>query len=514
MDNLVVKIEELRKKISLSESIKKSGYEESEEEKLKNAHYIATLKEDIASHKIAQSRKSTCTFPVNIANRNEPSKGLIEYFDQWILDTEKQINALKHVERKNQEIISKLSDEKLRLISKGITDNREDLNTKVQSLENNLEKMQMKIIEAEFVEKKYEVVIAILEDEILQLQKETGNLDSDVFKIKSELNRVKSTAENALKSSRDIQTQLAQENSQFQKQKFIWEQTLRSFHQQVDNINLNNTTITTTTKSLDRIPSMNETFISCEESSSAATEGLTFRNKEMLLKLSLGSGETIMPEFNENNNQMAETINNLQERIMNLQEEKERLLSEFETGITYTKLTASSSLKVERQSEKLKDQQERKLKALKSAEIFTKFMSTLRATLRQLNSTIALGCKINNAGSPSPDDTVELLTTCMERVEYLVEQSQEFDTDNAVQIYEGVKFNDNVEAAQQLLKPKSKTSRLVDETSKISIRLEEYDVTDQEIPTRATIKRQAKSVMDYHAKLHAKGSRSQASNKK
>ncbi|XP_076023626.1 coiled-coil domain-containing protein 151 [Genypterus blacodes] len=124
--------------------------------------------------------------------RNISLKEAVSRAEQMVFDKQKRLNAMKFKTQTYQQQLEELKmKEQVETAAPAVDDRRrEDVTMSMRSLENNLEKMQLKYKKATEIRRHYEEIRAQLQGDCLEFPGRLDRLEAEQLKAKEELHRM------------------------------------------------------------------------------------------------------------------------------------------------------------------------------------------------------------------------------------------------------------------------------------------------------------------------------------
>ncbi|XP_049782214.1 outer dynein arm-docking complex subunit 3 [Schistocerca cancellata] len=207
------KIAEMKKKIQLSEGQRKAHFEECDAEKKQNIEKIVQLKKEIKEMYLERGKPGQCdellvksnyrnAKGVNVLRRkkNYEVAGIL---DDRICGLKKKLDVLRHQSRVAQRRMKKLASEYQELLQSVFSTQRKDLgdnlsSKQVCSLENQIHRVEMNMMEAEHVKKKYRSIRTSLLDDSVEFESTLKRLENMIQKQQAEINHLQEINKEAM----------------------------------------------------------------------------------------------------------------------------------------------------------------------------------------------------------------------------------------------------------------------------------------------------------------------------
>ncbi|XP_034233396.1 coiled-coil domain-containing protein 151 [Thrips palmi] len=203
---------ELKKKIQLSEGQRKAHYEECESEKKRNAEKIRQLKKEVKELRIKLSQPPTCDGNVlkkycqnpkeTCALREKKNEDAVEIMDLKVIDLKKKLDLLRFRSKQHQEKMKSLADEYKKLLTKKqqsrLIKNKSEAQKERNTLENHIHRIEMNMMEADHVKRKYLSIRASLLDDSVEFESSLRNMEDVIVKQDQEIKHLEDINNEAL----------------------------------------------------------------------------------------------------------------------------------------------------------------------------------------------------------------------------------------------------------------------------------------------------------------------------
>ncbi|XP_071547949.1 outer dynein arm-docking complex subunit 3 [Panulirus ornatus] len=219
-------IQDLRKKIQLSEGESKAFYEESEAEKQANKVTITTLRSDIkllyvkieesnqgserSVEKVLQQRRRAATAPVRVRKADST----IRASEYKLHDLVKRLNFLQHTRKQRETRLETLKKQLGEAASeKALEEQRtiQELQQDLIGLENELDRVGVSVTEAEGVKRRYGSMVLALKGEAASYRTTLDNLQARLSEEKDTLKNLRDSRRNAERTRDSLRTSLHDE---------------------------------------------------------------------------------------------------------------------------------------------------------------------------------------------------------------------------------------------------------------------------------------------------------------
>ncbi|VVC33810.1 Hypothetical protein CINCED_3A011932 [Cinara cedri] len=209
-EELIKSINEIKKKIQLSEGQKKAQYEECEEEKKKNIEKIQILKRDIKQIHQIKRQESTCVdaLPdtktdqqITVLKRKKYHEAL-DILDMKLIDIKKKTDLIRHdIKQKRiklNDLFGRWSDMRSKVNS--IVDKDSNTVKTLSALENRSHQIEMSRMEASHVTRKYRSIRSRLLEDSVVFDSTLDKLEKTIKIQQREIQRLEKINEEAIKS--------------------------------------------------------------------------------------------------------------------------------------------------------------------------------------------------------------------------------------------------------------------------------------------------------------------------
>ncbi|EEB12866.1 Spindle assembly checkpoint component MAD1, putative [Pediculus humanus corporis] len=207
LDVINQKITEIKKKIQLSEGQRKAHFEECDAEKKKNIDKIRTLKKDIREiyKKLSDPKTAkricndlilkTVNNPKEVGViRNKNMDDAIDFMDLKCIDLNKQLDIFKLKNKMKKLELKQLAEEYRKLVDFkngkkfGKFGNNDD--KIISALENQIHRVEMNMMEAEHINKKYKTICLHLLSESVEFESTLKKLEDEIEKQNAEIQQL------------------------------------------------------------------------------------------------------------------------------------------------------------------------------------------------------------------------------------------------------------------------------------------------------------------------------------
>ncbi|KAJ1523499.1 hypothetical protein ONE63_001351 [Megalurothrips usitatus] len=242
------KIIELKKKIQLSEGQRKAHYEECESEKKRNAEKIRQLKKEVKELRIKLSQPPTCDSNVlkkychnpkeTYALREKRKEDAVEIMDLKVTDLKKKLDLLRYQSKQHQEKMKSLADEYKKLLQKKqqsrLIKNKSETQKERNTLENHIHRIEMNMMEADHVKRKYLSIRASLLDDSVEFESSLRNMEDVIMKQELEIKHLEEINNEALALRDSTKTMLLRQEASAMSISKARERQLQEFKMRVE----------------------------------------------------------------------------------------------------------------------------------------------------------------------------------------------------------------------------------------------------------------------------------------
>ncbi|XP_053636855.1 outer dynein arm-docking complex subunit 3 [Cherax quadricarinatus] len=219
-------IQELRKKIQLSEGESKAFYEESEGEKRVNKAAITALRTEIkllhvkieesnqgserSVERVLQQRRRAVSAPVRV----KKADGTIRATEYKLHDLVKRLDFLQHTSKQRETRLEALK----KLLGEAVSETAQDEERTIQQLqqdliglENEQDRVGVSVMEAEGVKRRYKAMITALKGEAASYRTTLDNLQARLVEEKEALKNLRDSRRNAERTRDSLRSRLHDE---------------------------------------------------------------------------------------------------------------------------------------------------------------------------------------------------------------------------------------------------------------------------------------------------------------
>ncbi|XP_066986815.1 outer dynein arm-docking complex subunit 3 [Macrobrachium rosenbergii] len=219
-------IQDLRKKIQLSEGASKAFYEESEAEKQSNKALITSLRADIkllhvrieeakqgserSVEKVLQQRRRANSAPCRV----KKADGTIKASEYKLHDLVKRLNFLQHTSKQREDRLASLNKQLEEAASERAQEEQqtiEQLQQELITLENELDRVRVNVGEAESVKRRYGAMVTTLKGEAASYKTTLDGLQTRFAEEKEAVRRLRDSRKNAERTRDSLRARLHEE---------------------------------------------------------------------------------------------------------------------------------------------------------------------------------------------------------------------------------------------------------------------------------------------------------------
>lgn len=497
---------EFKKKIQLSEGRRKAHYEELDGEKKRNKDRIKQLKKEIKDLHVQLSSTGQNTDRILRASkelgalRNKTGDEVTVILDCKASDLKKKLDQLHHESGKCEKKLKVLADEYHTLLSrKAMRQEKQHTravkSVEICSLENQIHRVEMNLMEAEHVRKKYQIIQGSLLEDSVAFESSLVKIEEAIRKQESEIRHLKAVYGEAL-GLRDVTkgTLVRQELNAVNMAK-VREKEVQDLRFQVDERRLQLEHLERKIFPVGR-PLVHQDSANSLEGVPSATDDstvkMTTQLEQAFERLKAVTGETDVEDVFKRFLSQKETLSRLsylrniaEEEKQELQKQKDFMVTELEAfkfaEVKDNEQNADESEKLKQQIQEEEDRRQRlDMEVHKVMEQLRVIGSVLRSFCTKLQDVSGI------APPPESEDITETLRSQIKSVMDRIGHGDEYD--RRVQQAQEEKF-------EGLTLPVKITPEVLD--SKLPAALVVTETEDEdEVPTRGFLKRQAQIIVD------------------
>nr|XP_005994191.1 PREDICTED: coiled-coil domain-containing protein 151 isoform X2 [Latimeria chalumnae] len=516
-------IVELQRKIQLLEGDRKSYYENSQWSISKNKETILWLRQEnkILYKKLAD----TLAGDEKVINeafqnrnvekaplRNKSGPTAIKLVDQKVCDKVKRLNALKHQTEVRRRRLKELQDEynqkvqegqSIQSVSEGIADEAKTLRT----LENRLEKSQLKCQEANHITQVYQQLKSHLQEESLTFQNQLDSMEVEILRHRQELKDLKAMKYEAQLYCETAKTELQHQEETVYRERKQRERILSEYRKLVEE---RKAQVERQERRLFRTSLKTDELITAEPSTTGIGEEeiiiTNFKEAFQRIKEATGVSDTqeVVQRFmdqEETQIQLAEMKSESEMILARLKEEKRKLLEEFQQ----MKYSGEAKLsRCQRQLDEfnssLKKEEKRRDEAKENLEKLSKLLMSVKAAVEHLADKLEFiklpvgEVSTSHISTSSDGHVLNLLYTIEEKLCQLLEKLEGQDLDEVMKQMEEIEFHTSIEG--NLPSYNVRINLPITLNVDIYEDEEESGEDDGDVITRATLKRQSQQIIE------------------
>ncbi|XP_077381739.1 coiled-coil domain-containing protein 151 [Festucalex cinctus] len=515
--NIYDQIADLQRKLQLLESDRSAYYESSNSALAKNRQSILQLREEnkelqkrvTEAEQDEQQLVQSALHGRGVEKDTGPTisgKAALSKLEHRVASKMKRLNALRHTTLSHQRRLEDLKRECLRLEAVGFNQvlaEKEDITMKLRSLQNCLDKNQLKCKEAANIMTNYLKLKRHLQEESLTFQGQIDGLEAEIMKYRKELQEVQDMNNKAQLSKETAITELQQQEELYFKEHQEKDYLLAIYRKRVQEIKARAEKLDAQRKNVQQDELNAEA--ECGAAKMAAEMEQSFNVfDETLQSMKDATGYTDTKEVTERYIAQRETHQHLEALkteneyiLQQLKEQKEKLNEEFE-AMKYsgeTQLSSEQRMLDECEQELVSKQQSCETATVRLSSL-VKTLGTIQAGVEhladQLNH-ISLNEPPSNVSPTSEEFVVHLLGQCERKVQLLQNKLQGKDLNEITKDMEEEEFYFMIE--KQL--PTYNKRVTVSEDQEMSLLTNEEENEEEEgILSREALKRRSQAMID------------------
>ncbi|XP_041099409.1 coiled-coil domain-containing protein 151 isoform X1 [Polyodon spathula] len=533
-------IAELQRKIQLLEGDRKAYYESSQWTIKKNKESILQLrKENKQLHKkLAETlagddrviKDAFCNRNVEKNElRNKTGKAAIEIVDHKVCDKIKRLNALKHDTETRRRRLQELQREYNRKVQESQGSSlaqaemeesknegespAEQPQQNLRSLENRLEKAQLKCQEAEHIMKVYLKLKDHLQEESLTFQNKLDSMEAEILRQRQELRELQVMNSDAQLSKDRAKAELQHQEEVVYRERRQRDKILNELRKQAEERKAQAERVERRAQRAIMQPD--------DQSTEAQRSGVEEENtvttfEEAFERIKEATGVTNTQEVVERFVSQGDTQRHLEllkaeneKTLERLKEEREKLRADFQE-MKYSgeaKLSSGQQM-LEEFASHLREEEKRRDEARERLDRLSRVLSTVRAGVEHLRDKLQ-HVKIPRGHVPaaqlppsSEEYVLELLSVSEQKLLQLLEELQGKDLNGILKEMEEEEFNASIEGKlpaynMRITLPESHKQDLFDED-------DESSDEDPDVISRTMLKRQSQQIIDSRTKRKAR----------
>ncbi|CAN9500106.1 unnamed protein product [Ophioblennius macclurei] len=525
--SLYDQITELQRKIQLLEGGRNAHYESSRSSIVKNSEALRQLRQEnkrlyrqLADVKAGDEHVIRAAFHnrglEKHAFRNMSEEEALTTIQQRRLSETKQLNALKHTTKTYQRRLEELKMEYGRqkpeagTVSPDARRKEEDAMNR-RTLENRLEKTQLKCKEGENIMANYLKLKSHLQDESLTFQGQLDNLKEDILKHREELQSMQLIYKDAKVAKEDFKTEMQQLEERLYRERKERERIIASYRRNFEECKAeaekNDRRAQRATMQPDEVSSeaqRSTTRMAAEEDKAISTLEEVYRNVKE------ASGTTNMEEIVERFTSQKDTYQHLEkvkvenEAVLLQLKEQKKLLSQ---QLDQMKYCGEAKLSSERQTleeceQQLQAQQQKCNPTKEHLDRLTKTLGAARAGVEHLADKlqhISVSEDTDVEDHPHSEETVvELLKQCKLKLQTMHTELQETNMAAVMKEMEEEAFLVRMEG--KLPEYNTRIKLPGDQTQELFDDEDEHEEDEADIVSREALKRQSQLIIDSNPK--------------
>ncbi|XP_061844212.1 coiled-coil domain-containing protein 151 isoform X1 [Nerophis lumbriciformis] len=510
-------IADLQRKLQLLESDRNAYYENSHSTLEKNRQAILQLREE--NRELQKSVTDADTDEQQFVQAALHGRGVekdtgppmsgkaaLAKLEHRVASKIKRLNALKHTTLTHQRRLEDLKRECLRMEAVGSNlamTEKEDITLKLRSLQNCLEKNQLKCKEGANIMTNYLKLKRHLQEESLTFQGQIDSLEAEIMKFKRELQDVQEMNSKAQMSKETAIAELQQQEELFYKEHQEKDYLLAIYRKRVQEIRARAEKLDAQRKIVQQDELNNEADCSTAKMAAELDKNICIF-EETLRRMKDATGYTNTEEVMDRYIAQQKTHQHLQDLkaeneyvILQLKERKEDLKQQFE-DIKYsgeTQLSSEQKMLEECEQGLLAKQQSCEIAKERLASL-VKTLSTIQAGVEHLAERldhISLNEAPSNVSPNADEFVVELLTQCERKLQLLQDRLRGKDLNEIAKDMEEEEFYFMIE--KQL--PTYNKRVTVTEDQEMSLENnEDESEEDDGVLTREALKRRSQAMID------------------
>ncbi|XP_078285529.1 outer dynein arm-docking complex subunit 3-like [Rhinoraja longicauda] len=455
---------DLQKKIQLLEGDRKAYYETSQDKIKKNKETIQHLRQEnkqrhkvLAGALVSDEKLVQVSFQDHhekMALRNKSGKDVVMVMDQKVYEKSKRLNALKHeteMKRKHQMNLD-LQYTKLKAEAgflQAVEENTSEEAQTLRRLENQLEKTQLKCVEATHVMKVYQRLKAHLQEESVTFQMQLDTLEMEILQQQQQLKELQVMNNGAQLSRDDAKVELRQQEEVMHKKRREREKNLSEYKKLAEEKRTQ--AERAERRALRAAAHSDELHFERPETAETATEDRSNNTlEESFQYIKAVTGVSDVQDIVKHYVLQGETLKHLQQlelenkdQLVQLKEKKERLQGEYDL-MKYsgeTKLSSEQKLLTDLQAH-LEDEQSRRDKSTEHLEYVNRIILSTKAGMEHVSDKMqhvkvsqdSIGTVALN--SSSEEYVLDLLSVTDDKLLQLHRQLSSLDLGKMLQLME------------------------------------------------------------------------------
>jgi len=545
-------IEDLKKKLQLTDGDQKAYYESSEITMNKNKDTIAKLRlsnkklhQELAVAKGQAGDEEVILSAFNATSRNEVSlvrsgilsqEKVISKYDQKVCELIKQYNALCHRANSKQKKIQQLQTELMqmkddaRVAELGAAGESEGAQT-LRVLENRLDKANIKCVEANHINNTYKQILTKLQDERLEFDNHVDKLQMMIKNKKKEYQEILAMNKDAELAKDSAKDELTYQDGKLQQDKKEREKALFEYRKQADEKKNHAEKVEKRAAAVkpQKFLKWRATCSTIMARSSIHTEEVAGADKEKkaisgeeqerkimgyeeaMHKIKEATGVSDIQEVVQRFLLQGETQKHLEKlkfdnekTLLRLREEKAKFQAEFENMKYSGEAKLSSGQRIlEDMQAKLEECDSSTTDSRLKLERMDRILLNVKAGIEHLSDKL-ISLKLPKGQGPvrltqstADDYVIDLLAQCEQKLMKLME---DLDGKDVSELYSGMEDEEFRVSIENKLPTYNVRINLPAASDRGAYDDEEESDPDDEAPTRANIKKQAQQIIDQRNK--------------
>lgn len=526
-------IEDLKKKLQLTDGDQKAYYESSEITMNKNKDTIAKLRlsnkklhQELAVAKGQAGDEEVILSAFNATSRNEVSlvrsgilsqEKVIAKYDQKVCELIKQYNALCHRANSKQKKIQQLQTELMqmkddaRVAELGAAGESESAQT-LRVLENRLDKANIKCVEANHINNTYKQILTKLQDERLEFDNHVDKLQMMIKNKKKECQEILAMNKDAELAKEAAKDELTYQDGKLQQDKKEREKALFEYRKQADEKKNHAEKVE---KRMARSSIHTEEVAGGDKEKKAISgeeqERKIMGYEEAMHKIKEATGVSDIQEVVQRFLLQGETQKHLEKlkfdnekTLLRLREEKAKFQAEFENMKYSGEAKLSSGQRIlEDMQAKLEECDTSTTDSRLKLERMDRILLNVKAGIEHLSDKL-ISLKLPKGQGPvrltqstADDYVIDLLAQCEQKLMKLME---DLDGKDVSELYSGMEDEEFRVSIENKLPTYNVRINLPAASDRGAYDDEEESDPDDEAPTRANIKKQAQQIIDQRNK--------------
>lgn len=526
-------IEDLRKKLNLTDGDRKAYWESSEITMNKNKESIAKLRlrnkklhQELAIAKGQAGDEEVILSAFNAASRNEVSlvrsgilsqEKVISKYDQKVCELIKQYNALCHKSNVKEKAIKKLQTELMQMradakVAEQGSAGESDSSQTLRVLENRLDKANIKCVEANHINNTYKQILHKLQDERLEFDNHVDKLQNNIRSKKREFNDIMSMNKDAELARDSAKDELMYQDSKLQHNKKERERALQEYKKQADEKKNHAEKVE---KRMARSSIHTEEAAGADKDkkhiSGEEQERKIMGYEEAMHKIKEATGVSDIQEVVQRFLLQGETQKHLEKlkfdnekTLLRLREEKAKFQAEFENMKYSGEAKLSSGQRIlEDMQAKLEECETNSTNSRLKLERMDRILLNVKAGIEHLSDKL-ISLKLPKGQGPvrltqstADDYVIDLLAQCEQKLMKLME---DLDGKDVSELYSGMEDEEFRVSIENKLPQYNVRINLPASSDRGAFDDEEESDPDDEAPTRMAIKKQAQQILDQRNK--------------